>query len=59
MGIRQDRELADALCEIDRGLSEWEVQFVEDIAKQVHDEKKGLTPAQLAKALEIHDKHCK
>lgn len=56
MGIKQDRELADSLCEIDHGLSEWEVEFVEDIARQVHDQKRGLTPAQLAKALEIHEK---
>jgi hypothetical protein len=57
MGIRQDRELIDALCEIDHGLTEWEVEFVEDMARQVHDQKRGLTPGQLAKALEIHDEH--
>lgn len=56
MGIRQDRQLVDSLCEIDRGLTEWEVEFVEDVARQVHDQKRGLTPAQLAKALEIHEK---
>lgn len=53
MSIQQDRELVDELCELEYGLTEWEVDFVEDVAKQVHDEKRGLSPNQLAKALEI------
>ena len=57
MTIKQDRELVDALCEIDHGLTEWEVDFIEDMAKQVHDKKQALTPGQLAKALEIQEAH--
>lgn len=56
MGIRQDRQLCEALCDIEEGLSDWEVEFVEGIARQVHDEKKGLTPKQLKIALDIHDR---
>lgn len=58
MGIKQDRELADELCEIDHGLTEWEVEFVEGIAHQVHDEKRGLSLAQRKIALALHKKHC-
>ncbi len=57
MGIKDDRRLVDELCEIEYGLSKWEVDFVESIAKQVHDDKKRLTPGQLAKALEIKKNH--
>lgn len=56
MGIRQDRELVDALCEIDRGLDDWEVDFIEGIAKQVHDQRQQLSPRQLKAALQIHDR---
>lgn len=58
MGIKQDRALVDALCEIDHGLTEWEVEFVEGVARQVHDEKRALTLAQTRIALKLHDKHC-
>ena len=58
MGIKQDRELVDALCDIERGLTDWEVEFVEGIARQVHDEKRALTPKQLEVALKIHDRLC-
>ncbi len=57
MGIRQDRELIDALCEIDHGLTEWEVEFVEGISHQVHDDKRGLSPKQLQIALKIQEEH--
>lgn len=56
MGIRQDRELVDALCDIDRGLSDWEVEFIEGIASQVHDRRQPLSPRQLSIALKIHDR---
>ena len=55
MGIQKDRDLIDALCEIDHGLTEWEMDFIDDVARQVHDQKRALTPAQLKKALEIQD----
>lgn len=35
-----DKELTDSLCEIDRGLSDWEVDFVESLAKQVESNRK-------------------
>ena len=59
MNIKKDRELVDALCEIDHGLSEWEVEFVEGIARQVHDEKKGLSPKQRRISEEIFEEHCR
>lgn len=54
MGIRDDRKLADELCEIEWGLTDWEVEFVESIARQVHDDKRALTPDQRKKAEQIH-----
>ena len=50
MGIRDDRILADKLCEIDDGLTDWEVDFVEGIARQVHDQKRALSPKQFQMA---------
>ncbi len=55
MGIQKDRKLVDALCEIEEGLTDWEVDFVEGVAKQVHDDRRALTPDQLKKALEIQE----
>jgi hypothetical protein len=56
VGIRQDRELVRALCDIDRGLTDWEVAFIEGIAHQVIDQRQQLTPRQLKSALQIHDR---
>lgn len=55
MGIKQDRDLVDALCDINSGLNDWEVEFVEGIARQVHDEKKGLSPKQREIALKLEE----
>lgn len=49
-----DEELVEALCDIDDGLTEWEVEFVESIAKQF--KAKGyLTSGQRTKAEQILD----
>lgn len=56
MPSKEDRDLVAALCEIDHGLTDWEVNFVEDIARQVLDRKQGLTPKQLQIALRIQEK---
>lgn len=53
--IDDDRLLTDKLCDIDEGLNEWEVNFVESIAKQT-ERGEILTPAQREKANEILDK---
>jgi hypothetical protein len=45
--------LVDRLCAIDEGLTAWEVQFVESIARQVNDFGIGLTDKQWAKAMAI------
>lgn len=49
-----DQELVDALCEIEDGLSEWEVDFVESIAKSIKTYG-SLTPKQRGKAEDIYD----
>lgn len=56
MGIQADRLLCDSLCEIDHGLTDWEVDFIEGIASQLIDKKRALTPAQRKMALEILEK---
>lgn len=48
-----DRELVDALCEIDHGLRDWEVEFIESIAELVIDQQQELSPAQKRKGEEI------
>lgn len=48
-----DSELVETLCEIDSGLSAWEIEFVESLAKWVQDEGRSLTENQRTKALEI------
>ena len=55
MGIRDDRKLVDELCQISWGLSDWEVEFVESIARQIHDDKRALSSDQRTKAQEIHE----
>jgi hypothetical protein len=50
-----DKELVDTLCEIDRGLSDWEVDFVESIAKQV-EQHRSLSEKQRAIANRIMSK---
>ena len=51
-----DAELVEELCEIEDGFSEWEVEFVESIAKWMEDHD-SLTDGQRQKADQIyHDK---
>ena len=49
----EDKELVAALCEIESGLSEWEVDFVDDISRSV--EKQPLSQRQREKAEQILD----
>jgi hypothetical protein len=46
-----DDELIEGLCAIEEGLTEWEVGFVESIAKQSY----ALTPKQRETAERIYD----
>lgn len=46
MSIADDRLLVTHLCDIDSGLNDWEVDFVEGIAKQVLDTNRALTTKQ-------------
>lgn len=48
-----DKELVEALCEIDSGLSGWELTFTESITQQVAEFGEGLSTAQRNKAEEI------
>lgn len=45
---RYDRGLVEDLCAIESGLTEWEVAFVESVAKQVIDRRRPLTDKQRA-----------
>ena len=44
-----DQQLVDELCEIEYGLSDWELDFVEAVASKVYDDKKALTSKERAK----------
>ena len=57
MGIKDDRLLVKKLCDIESGLTHWEVEFVEGIARQVYDDKRALTIAQREVAEEIEEAH--
>lgn len=48
----------EELCAVEEGLTEWEVKFVDDVAK-AREQYGYLTPAQRNKALEIYDEHCR
>lgn len=50
---RQDRQLVRELTEIESGLTDWEEQFVEDIADKVLGKGWMLTPKQREKAEQI------
>jgi len=47
-----DQELVDALCDIEDGLSGWEMEFADSLSKWLK-ENDDLTPKQRAKADEI------
>lgn len=47
-----DDELVDELCDIESGLSEWEIRFVESVAKRVNDSQ-PLTQTQRTKCVQI------
>jgi hypothetical protein len=49
------RDCLDALLEISHGLSDWEVDFVEDCSKWMGD----FTDRQIDKILEIYDRACR
>lgn len=51
--MMNDSELVETLCAFDSGLSPWEVEFVESLAKWVQDEGRSLTDRQRTKALQI------
>ena len=42
----EHRDLVRDLCDIEEGLSEWEVGFVESIARRVEDGERALTARQ-------------
>lgn len=50
-----DAEIVEALCDVDEGLSEWEVEFVDSLAKWLKD-RGPLTEKQRAKAEQILSK---
>lgn len=54
--MTKDTRLARELCEVDHGLSDWEVNFVESVARRVLDKKIPFTTQQRAKATQIMEK---
>lgn len=53
MPFWQDEENVRKALDIERGLTEWEVEFVESVGHQVIDDERALTEKQRAKLDEI------
>lgn len=51
-----DEDLVRELCDIESGLSDWEVEFVENVARRVLDEHLSLSPRQRETAEKIKEK---
>ena len=51
--IEADARLVRELCDVDEGLTQWEINFVESIAKQVIDKGRELTEKQRETARKI------
>lgn len=52
----EDEAIVRELCDIESGLSSWELDFVESVARQVEDRGRSLTPSQRQKAEQILDR---
>lgn len=48
-----DHDLVEELCEIDEGLNDWELGFIDDIAQRVLQFGEGLSPKMREKAEQI------
>lgn len=51
------KQLLKDLCEIDAGLSDWVVNFIDDMAGKI-DAISFITEAQRNKIEELHEAHC-
>lgn len=54
--LRSDFLVVGELCNIDHGLTDWEVNFVESVVRQVQDERRPLSPRQREVAEAILDR---
>lgn len=52
-GWQLDKELVEALCEIDSGLSDWELDFINSLAQDFAEYGQGMSVGQRQKAEEI------
>lgn len=50
-----DAEMVEALCELDSGLTSWELEFLESVAEQVENGH-SLSERQREKLVEIHER---
>lgn len=55
-GLDTDTSLVEALLDVDSGLTEWELDFVDNLGRQVIDQQRELSEKQRAKAEEIRDR---
>lgn len=51
--ILTDRDLVDSLVDIESGLNDWEIDFVEDVAMRVIQYGESMSPNQRSKAEQI------
>jgi len=49
-------EMVEDLCEVESGLTDWEVQFVEGMARL---DECFMSPSQVEKVKELHEYHCR
>ena len=52
-GLSKDESLVRRLCDLESGLTGWELDFVEAVAEQVLEEGRKLTDGQREKAEQI------
>lgn len=56
---KQLREMLDDLCNVDEGLSDWAVDFIDDLSRRAEDNPRMIfTDRQAAKIEELWKEHC-
>lgn len=54
--FERDEELVEQLLDVESGLTEWEVDFIDNLGRQVIDQQRELSEKQRAKAEQIRDR---
>jgi len=58
MTLLDIREMIEELCQVESGLSEWEMNFIEKMSHKLKHWGYWFSPNEINKIKEIHDKIC-